>query len=58
MNNEPNKTNNKKPKKERDEAKEYAREILMDGLDSGANPLDILDDISSVWDGDPTELLP
>lgn len=50
MNNEDPNTN--------DENKEFAREILIDGLDSGANPLDILDDISSVWDGDPTELLP
>lgn len=41
---------------EEDVAKAEARSVLMAGVEEGANPFDLLDEISSIWDGDPAEL--
>lgn len=41
-----------------DESRDAAREILLDGIENGASPLDILDQISGVFDGDLLDLLP
>ena len=38
---------------EYDEAKQEALEVLEQGLSDGKNPVDILDEITRVWDGDP-----
>jgi hypothetical protein len=40
-----------------DEAKQAALETLKAGLENGDSPMTILNDISSVWDGDPMELI-
>lgn len=40
-----------------DEAKQTALEILEAGLANGDSPINVLNDISAVWDGDPMELI-
>ncbi len=45
-----------KTTEEESDPREDARRIFWDELFNGSSPLDILDDISAVWDGDPMEL--
>ena len=40
-----------------DEAKQAALVILEAGLANGDSPINVLNNISAVWDGDPMELI-
>lgn len=51
---------NEMTKEERDEIRreerEDARRFILDSIDSGRDPMSILDELASFYDGDPCEL--
>lgn len=48
-------TTNRMTEEER-ESREDARQFILDGIDSGADPVDILNELSSFYDGDIVDL--
>ena len=54
MGNEPNKTNQEAETEA--EARARAREFILDAIDEGRSAEDILDELTSFYDGDPTDL--
>lgn len=40
-----------------EELRVEARRTLLEGVEEGKDPLELLDEIASMWDGDPAELI-
>ena len=44
------------PKSEETERRDEARQFILDAIEDGASPFEILDELGTFFDGDPCEL--